>query len=155
MKNKINVKIVYALASILLFLVVIAAKNDTSNEKTKSINKTLQDGSGWKAPEYADKLVNRLTDLAEASKKGKEIFDVQCAICHGPEGKGDGAAGMGLTPRPANLTSERVQSQSDGAIYWKITTGKPPMASYKGTFSKKQRWQLVTYIRTLGKKASK
>ncbi|NOX17781.1 MAG: cytochrome c [Chlorobi bacterium] len=140
--------------SILLIVAVVAAKNNTPEKNAVNSAKILQEGSGWKAPAFVDKLTNRLTDLKAAAKKGKEIFDVQCAICHGPKGKGDGAAGMGLTPRPANLTSERVQSQSDGAIYWKITTGNPPMASYKGTFSKKQRWELVTFIRTLGKKES-
>jgi len=154
MIKKIDVKVKYVLMSILLILVVVAAKNNTPAENFKNTDKVLQDDS-WKAPEYADKLVNRLKDLAEASKKGKAIFDTQFLICHGTEGKGDGVAGMGLTPRPANLTSKKVQSQSDGAIYWKITPGKPPMASYKGAFSKTQRWQLVTYIRTLGKKESK
>jgi len=155
MIKKIDVKVKYVLMSILLILVVVAAKNNTPAENFKKADKILQEDTTWKAPEYADKLVNRLKDLAEASKKGKAIFDTQCVICHGTEGKGDGVAGMGLTPRPANLTSKRVQSQTDGAIYWKITTGKPPMASYKAAFSKTQRWELVTYIRTLGKKESK
>jgi len=42
-----------------------------------------------------------------------------------------------------------VQNQSDGAIYWKITNGNPPMASYKETLTEEQRWQLVNYIREL------
>lgn len=152
MLKKINIKVKYALMSILLIIVVVSAKNDTSAENNKITSKVELDDTQWNAPDYADKLVNRLTDLAEASKKGKEIFDIQCAICHGAEGKGDGAAGVALSPRPANLISERVQNQSDGAIYWKITKGRSPMAGYKGLLSKTQRWQLVTYIRSLAKK---
>lgn len=153
--KKVNKKVKYVLLNIILILLLVAAKNNTPTEHFENVDKVLQDGNGWKAPAKVDKLVNRLTDLVEASKKGKEIFDIQCAICHGTEGKGDGAAAIGLTPRPADFTSESIQSQSDGAIYWKITTGRPPMASYKGIFSKTQRWQLVTYIRTLGKISSK
>ena len=39
----------------------------------------------------------------------------------------------------------------DGAIFWKITNGRPPMASYKLALKDSQRWQLVNYIRELGK----
>ncbi len=150
--NKVKLAITYFATISILFIIIVAANNGETINSTSIPGTNVQSDGEWKAPAYADKLLNRLTDLVEASKKGKEIFDAQCVICHGTTGKGDGAAGMGLTPRPANLTSEKVQSQSDGAIYWKITTGNPPMASYKGAFSKKQRWQLVTYIRNLSKK---
>ena len=72
-----------------------------------------------------------------------------CFVCHGPKGKGDGMAGAGLTPKPTNLTTEEFQSQSDGAIFWKITEGRAPMASYKTSIPEKKRWEIVNYIRTL------
>jgi hypothetical protein len=67
------------------------------------------------------------------------------------KGKGDGMGGAGLTPKPSNLTSDAVQSQTDGAIFWKITEGRTPMASYKASIPEKKRWQLVNYMRTLKK----
>ena len=106
----------------------------------------------WKAPPEADKLKNPFENDAEAWKKAEAMFQTLCMICHGEKGHGDGIAGMALTPRPANLTSEDVQKQTDGAIFWKITNGNPPMASYKETLSEEQRWQLVKYIRRLGSK---
>ncbi len=104
----------------------------------------------WKAPPEADKLKNPFENDTEAWKKAEATFQTLCMICHGEKGHGDGIAGMALTPRPANLTSEDVQKQTDGAIFWKITNGNPPMASYKETLSEEQRWQLVKYIRRLG-----
>jgi len=74
-----------------------------------------------------------------------------CAICHGKKGKGDGVAGMALKPRPADFTKDVIQKQTDGAIYWKLTEGKAPMAAYKETLSEEQRWQLVNFIRSLRK----
>ena len=106
----------------------------------------------WKAPAWADTLKNPFPNDAKAIQAGQKIYGQLCAICHGNTGKGDGVAGMALNPRPADLTSEKIQRQSDGAIYWKITTGRPPMASYKASLTDEQRWQLVNYIRSLGKK---
>ncbi len=106
----------------------------------------------WKAPAWADTLKSSLVGTEKAVQAGQKIYAQLCAICHGNSGKGDGVAGMALNPRPADLTSERVQKQSDGAIYWKITTGRPPMASYQASLNDEQRWQLVAYIRSLAKK---
>ncbi|HID39210.1 MAG TPA: cytochrome c [Calditrichaeota bacterium] len=109
-------------------------------------------GSNWNAPPEADQLKNPFENDKEAWKKVETTFQTLCMICHGEKGYGDGIAGMALTPRPANLTSEEVQKQSDGAIFWKLTNGNPPMASYKETLTEEQRWQLVKYIRYLGSK---
>nr|WP_262918816.1 cytochrome c [Tunicatimonas sp. TK19036]WKN38622.1 cytochrome c [Tunicatimonas sp. TK19036] len=107
--------------------------------------------SDWEAPKEADDLQNPLHQNSEATVEGKELYDKMCVICHGKKGKGDGVAGMNLSPRPTNLTSSSVQQQTDGVIYWKITEGRAPMASYKNTLEEEQRWQLVNYIRELGK----
>ena len=57
--------------------------------------------------------------------------------------------GTGLKPKPADLTSEIFQSQSDGAIFWKIEQGRSPMPSYKTSIPDKKRWELINYLRTL------
>ncbi len=126
--------------SLVLVSVKLSAKNPTPAQDERKV---------WKAPAEADSLVNPFADDDKAAKQGETIFQSLCAICHGPAGKGDGVAGMALNPRPANLTSEKVQSQSDGAIFWKITNGNAPMPTYRETHSDSQRWQLVKYIRTL------
>lgn len=105
----------------------------------------------WLAPPEADKLKNPVAGQQEAIKGGKKIFSTMCTICHGEKGKGDGIAGAALNPKPTNLTTAAFHAQSDGAIYWKITEGRAPMASYKATLSEEKRWQLVSYLRTLKK----
>jgi len=109
----------------------------------------------WKAPASANKLKNSVKGNATATAAGKKIYTQMCAICHGNKGKGDGMAGMSLNPRPTNFTTNKVQSQTDGAIYWKITEGRAPMASYKTALKSNQRWQLVNYIRTFKKNKPK
>ncbi len=110
-----------------------------------------QKPTDWKAPQEANNFENPLAGNNNAIVDGKKLYTKMCVICHGNKGKGDGVAGMSLKPRPTNLATATVQGQSDGAIYWKITEGRPPMATYESVISEEQRWQLVNYIRTFGK----
>ncbi len=105
----------------------------------------------WKAPAWADTLRNPFAGDPAAIEAGAAIYKQQCAVCHGARGRGDGPAGIALNPRPANLTSKAVQEQSDGALYWKITTGRGPMPAFKSILTDEQRWQVVAYLRTLAK----
>ena len=108
--------------------------------------------TSWKAPTSANNYINPYTGKTVATASGKTLYKQMCAICHGDKGKGDGLAGMTLNPRPANFRKSEIQSQTDGALYWKITEGKAPMAAYKDALTEEQRWQLVNYIRQLGSK---
>lgn len=105
----------------------------------------------WVAPPNADKIVNPLKNNVSATKSGKAIFNTYCVVCHGPKGRGDGMAGASLTPKPTNLTTSEMQSQTDGAIHWKIMNGRAPMASYKGVLPDKSVWEMINYLRTLKK----
>ena len=107
--------------------------------------------STWEAPKNADEITNPFKGDAEATKKGKKMYTQLCVICHGAKGKGDGMAGAALNPKPGNFTKEAFFNQTDGAIFWKIAEGKPPMAAYKDLLSKEERWQLINYLRTFKK----
>jgi len=112
---------------------------------------TANSQTPWVAPKSADAISNPLKNDLTAIKKGKAIFVQFCAICHGDKGKGDGLAGAALNPKPASFITEKFLKQTDGAIYWKLTEGRPPMAGYKETLSETQRWQLVNYLKSLKK----
>ncbi len=103
------------------------------------------------SPSYADTISNPFKGNATATIEGKKIYAQFCATCHGNKGKGDGIAAPGLPKRPADHTSDFVQKQTDGAIFWIITQGNNPMPTYKTTLTVTQRWQVVNYIRTLAK----
>ena len=109
--------------------------------------KKLSFGSSLKSPDLSRIGIFVFTELL----KGKKLYNQMCAVCHGAKGKGDGVAGAALNPKPTNFTSASVQAQTDGAIFWKITEGRSPMASYKTILKEEQRWQLVNYLRTFKK----
>ncbi|RPD96540.1 cytochrome c [Aureibaculum marinum] len=105
----------------------------------------------WTAPEGAKKLKNPVSsaDKAESIKRGAKIFKTRCMICHGTTGKGDGIGGKALSPKPQNLVSKMVQSQTDGEIFWKVTNGRNDMIKWGPILTEEQRWDVVNYVRTL------
>ena len=116
-----------------------------------SISQNSSPGTEWIAPAGANTGINPLKGNAEATAEGKKTFTLMCVVCHGDKGKGDGIGGLSLVPRPGNFTLEKTQSQTDGALFWKMSEGRAPMASYKAILTPTQRWQLVNYLRTFKK----
>ena len=103
----------------------------------------------WRAPAWADTLKNPLPDQPMTVQQGEELYNIHCWSCHGETGFGDGAAGGALGVKPANFHDAEVKKQSDGALFWKMSTGRGNMPPFKEVFSEEERWQLVAYIRKL------
>lgn len=83
------------------------------------------------------------------------LFNVNCAICHGAGGQGNGPLGTsGKIGGIANLTLPNYVAMADGTMFHSINYGKNNMGSYAPQLSRKQRWQIVHYIRTLQPKAA-
>jgi len=84
--------------------------------------------------------------------RGAAVYQTQCAACHGTTGRGDGPAGLQLSPRPIDFTDlTRADQRSVLSLYEVITQGvaDTPMASYKATLSDDDRWALAYYVGTL------
>ena len=85
-------------------------------------------------------------------KNGGIYYEYYCRMCHGVSGHGDGLVGQSYVPKPANLASPRVVSLSDGQLYWRMLHGVGHDPVMEETIIPSQRWPLVLYVRTLGKK---
>ena len=107
--------------------------------------------AAWVAPAGEKDKKNPLPADAQTIAQGKKVADVNCVSCHGAKGKGDGAAAVALNPKPADWTSSKVQAESDGEIFWKISTGRGAMPAWN-FLPERDRWALVRYIRSLGAK---
>ena len=104
-------------------------------------------GNQWVAPERASHRANPVPVTAEVVKRGYGLFHRDCEQCHGKAGHGDGPQSGSLQPRPADLASERVQLQSEGAIFWKITEGRGMMP--RAALNESEKWSVIAYLRTL------
>jgi mono/diheme cytochrome c family protein len=104
----------------------------------------------WTAPASEKGKKPPIPASAKVAEQGEKVAKVNCVSCHGAKGKGDGAAAVALNPKPADWTSKRVQDESDGELFWKISTGRGAMPSWRH-LPENDRWALIQYIRTLKK----
>ncbi len=94
-------------------------------------------------------LTMTFSTLSVAADTGADLFKAKCAMCHGPDGKGDTAMGKNLKVR--DLGSAEVQGQSDADLNDIITNGKGKMPKYDGKLTKEQITELVKFVRSLKK----
>ncbi|NOZ00168.1 MAG: c-type cytochrome [Chloroflexi bacterium] len=84
-------------------------------------------------------------------ERGRLLYDVNCALCHGADGKGAGSVAPFLQNQPADLTTESVQTGSDGAVFMVISNGSPGrMPALNENLTVRDRWDVVNYVRTFG-----
>jgi mono/diheme cytochrome c family protein len=99
-------------------------------------------------------LINPFVRTDVSVERGKTLYDINCAMCHGEQGLGDGAVGKKFLPQPANLREERIQRLSDADLFKRITYGFGSMPSFKKRIKPNDRWNLVNYLRDFGKVSS-
>jgi high-affinity iron transporter len=81
--------------------------------------------------------------------RGAPLYAQHCSVCHGDAGAGDGPAGIGLTPPPANLRdAPRLDRLSLYDIYNTLGLGieGTDMPSFADQLDDRQRWDVATYI---------
>ncbi|MFJ4247302.1 high-affinity iron transporter [Pseudomonas helmanticensis] len=81
--------------------------------------------------------------------RGAPLYAQNCSVCHGDSGAGDGPAGLGMTPAPANLRdAARLDNLSLYAIYSTLGQGVEgtDMPAFADQLDDRQRWDLATYI---------
>lgn len=83
--------------------------------------------------------------------RGAQLFQAQCAACHGPQGRGDGALAVSLNPKPTALSEHlRARERSLFALHQIISNGVQGTAMQGFTsLSDADRWALAFFVGTL------
>lgn len=129
------------LPSALLLSSALGQESKPGNkQKTKGDSVYAEIG---KAPEKARAKRNPLEKDPEATAAGRILFEQHCAECHG-----DGAEGGKKGP---SLRAAEVQNAEPGAIFWILTNGvvRKGMPVWS-KLPEPQRWQLVSFLKSLG-----
>lgn len=104
------------------------------------------------APGEASGPLNPLAPNPATLAAGAALYAANCAVCHGASGMGDGPGGVGLSPRPGDLTQHMLPGKhTDGQVFLWVRDGVPgtAMPAWGARLSDEQIWQLVTHLRTL------
>ena len=101
-----------------------------------------QDTHFHNAPVSSSQLKNPYAGERAASAAGSRLYAMNCGSCHGIGGRGTGNV-------PA-LSQGPTQTAPNGEVFWFITTGAADngMPAW-GTLPELQRWQIVTYLKSL------
>ena len=104
---------------------------------------------------FAGKVKGRLVDnnplktTRAALDRGRQQYDIYCAVCHGRTGDGDGMIVRRGFVRPPSFDIDRLRDAPDGHLFNVITHGYGAMFSYADRVETDDRWRIVAYIRAL------
>jgi mono/diheme cytochrome c family protein len=95
---------------------------------------------------------NPLDIAAVDMKEAERLYLVNCGICHGTKLDGNGPLfndGNGpYTAAPKNLMGDDMKAMAEGTMFHSVTYGKGQMGSYASQLTTKQRWMVISYIKT-------
>lgn len=91
--------------------------------------------------------------VAPGIATGEEAFGMDCANCHGQDGRKPTPIGQAKYPRVLDLGSPEVQEMSDAELFWVIKNGirLSGMPGFAHIESDDEIWQLTFYVRSLGR----
>ncbi len=93
-------------------------------------------------------------DMAQPAviDRGKAVYLIYCAQCHGHNHDGKGTVGQSFAPLPTDLRSAKVQKSPVGVLFKNVSYGipdgrQPPLHA---TITVEDRWKVVAYVKSLG-----
>ena len=82
-------------------------------------------------------------------ERGRQRFDIYCAVCHGRTGEGNGMIVRRGFPTPPSFHIDRLRSAPAGHFVEVINNGFGLMYSYASRVEPADRWAIAAYIRAL------
>lgn len=92
-------------------------------------------------------LENPFRNQASSIAAGSVIYEQNCVVCHGEEGRGDGPLADSLSPRPVDLR-EHTADHTESVLYQFISRGVQgtAMPAFEESLSDEERWHVLNFI---------
>ncbi len=99
----------------------------------------------WEVSEDKQQRLAPFAFSSETVAAGEAIFNTNCISCHGNPGQGNYQQ---FNPAPGDPAKEKIQSNTDGSIFYKVYEGRGLMPSFRNILTQDEIWQVVSYIRS-------
>jgi len=96
----------------------------------------------WEVPSEETEKTAPFKFTQENADKGALVFKANCMACHGP------ADGTTILPDAGNIKDAKFKADTDGELFYKITTGRGAMPSFKDKLSPQEIWDVIAFIRS-------
>ncbi len=140
---------------------VAPAENDVAIPANGSVPYYYGDSDEERTRATNEILVNPFPITEAGLAVGKNLYNINCGICHGEKGDGNGwlvdekNLNAKYPAQPAIFTTDEFVNATEGRYYHSIMWGKNVMGHYKDKLSYEERWQVIHYIRSLQAKDRK
>lgn len=108
----------------------------------------LTDDEAADMKDAAAAIQNPVHASRESIARGKYFYEINCLVCHGTEGLGDGPVGQKFIEKaPVDLNDAYTQDQADGQLFFTLTRGRANMPFYRDALNPSERWDVINYIK--------
>ncbi len=119
-----------------------------------------KDANGDTTNYHASKMVQNPMQYLNGAElvESERLYLINCGICHGTNLDGNGPLYKGgegpFAAKPATLVGDaKYEAMPEGQMFYSVAYGKGQMGSYASQLSRKQRWQVIAYIKFKQKEA--
>ena len=140
---------------LLLSAVVLFAMAPTLSKANKSQD-TTPEAAPASAATPATTATNPVKPTPESQAKAKNLYQIDCALCHGDNGNGQTDVAKSLGVAMPDFTDQKVLSGvADGQLFGIIRNGKDKMPpEVAGRANDNMVWNLIIYMRGMSKPQS-
>ncbi|WP_185873350.1 c-type cytochrome [Blattabacterium cuenoti] len=86
----------------------------------------------------------KINNINNILKEGKKLYYINCSICHGE--KGDGQGFLVKNEKILGVPDYKDRELTVGSVYYVVTYGKNNMSSYSSQLNEVDRWKVSEYV---------
>jgi hypothetical protein len=105
-------------------------------------------GQDWIVPDDKRGRLSTFPFDENTRMAGQKLYTLNCMSCHGTPGKSNY---INLVPPPGDPATDKIQKNSDGEIFYKLTTGRGQMPSFRSVLTSDEIWNIISYVRSFNK----